>query len=463
MSVLSTISPIDGSVIVERHATTAETLPSVLETASSAFESWRSVSLAERIEFVKKAVSLLDEDAERLGKLITQQMGRPIRYTAGEIHTTKARADFLLGVAENALAKVVVQEDKDFSKYLTHEPHGVVLIIFPWNYPFLCLINALVPALVSGNAVLLKPSPQTPLVSEEIEAFFVRAGLPKGVIQTIHSGDNKFMELLVQNPVVSAVTFTGSVAGGLAVQKAAADRTIPIGLELGGKDPAYVRADADLDYTAENVVDGAMFNSGQSCCSIERVYVHESVYDEFVKKSIAIVEGYKVGDPFDPETTIGPVVSIASAERIKKEVEEAIASGAKLAVPTTAFSGFETLPKSYCAPAVLVDCTDDMYIVKEETFGPVMPIVKVSSDEEAIAKMNDSKYGLTASIWTKDNAKGDEIASKVDAGTVFVNRADFPDPGLAWTGYKYSGRGLTLSKYGYDFFNKVKSHHVKKL
>lgn len=480
MSVLTTISPITNEPIIETPVTTWDELTSkVLPTSVSAQKSWyKNNSLAQRKKIVSAFVDLLSDEATatRLGKEITEQMGRPIRYTPGEVSTAALRVSTLLKFADAALAPVAANSDPSdteikfegqFKKYLTHEPLGTVLIIFPWNYPYLTLVNALIPALLVGNSVIIKPSPQTPKVADEIVKLFEKAGLPSGVLQAIHSGDNDMMAKLISTrSEIAAVSFTGSVPGGLAVQKAAANRTIPIALELGGNDAAYVRKDADLAYAVENIVDGAIFNSGQSCCSIERVYVHESVYDEFVKLAVKEVKGYKIGDPFNKDTQIGPVVSAKSAEGIRAQIKEGVEKhGGKVLVGEPDFkTALESLPETFVAPTLITfdDPDTPALVLKEETFGPVLPVVKVSGDEEAVRLINDSQYGLTASVWTDDLEKGEELGDEIEAGTVFVNRADYPDPNLAWTGYKNSGRAVSLSKYGFAFFGKLKSHHIKK-
>lgn len=477
MATLTTISPITSKPIVETPSTTFEQLTStILPKAVSAQKEWyKNTTLEDRKKVVSKFLELITAEptATELSKEITEQMGRPIRYTPGEISTTALRANALLAFADEALAPVNAGEsgpnnktidfEGQFKKYLTHEPLGTVLIIFPWNYPYLCLINALVPALLVGNSVLIKPSPQTPKIASAVVKLFREAGLPDGILQEIHSGDNQVLEKLIQRKEISGVAFTGSVAGGLAVQKAASGRTIPVALELGGNDAAYVRADCDPKFAAENIVDGAIFNSGQSCCAIERVYVDASVYDEFVEAVVAEVKGYKVGDPFDQTTQIGPVVSEQSAKSIRAQVADALSKGAKALIPEGYFAEAEKLNPTFVGPQVLVDLAEDAIVLNDETFGPIIPIVKVFSDEEAIAKINDSEFGLTASVWTKDTAKGEALGDEIEAGTVFVNRADYPDPSLAWTGFKNSGRAVSLSKFGFDFYGKLKSHHVKRV
>jgi acyl-CoA reductase-like NAD-dependent aldehyde dehydrogenase len=287
----------------------------------------------------------------------------------------------------------------------------------------------LIPALLAGNSVILKPSPQTPTIVEHIQEIFLEAGLPQNVIQYFHSGSPTQIETIVRNPAIQLVCFTGSVSGGLAVQRAASDRVaVRVGLELGGKDPAYIRSDVDVKWAAEEIVDGAIFNSGQSCCSVERIYVAEEIHDDFVKEVQEVLKGYILGDPSDSKTNIGPVVSKRSADAIRAHVKEALEKGAKDATPEN--KSFKSPPSdgNYVAPTLLTNVNHGMAVMIEETFGPVIPIMKVKNDKEAIKLMNDSQFGLTASIWTKDVERGHELADDVEAGTVFVNRCDFPSP-----------------------------------
>ena len=325
--------------------------------------------------------------------------------------------------------------------------------------------------------MILKPSPQTPTIVEQIQTIFHEAGLPGNVIQYFHSGSTKHIESIIRSPQIQLVCFTGSVPGGLSVQQAAANRVVSVGLELGGKDPAYVRADVDVKWAAEEIVDGAVFNSGQSCCSLERVYVDEKIHDDFVTAVQELLKGYKLGDPMDKSTNLGPVISKKAASIIKRHIEDAIEKGAKDMTPDN--QSFSSPPPdgNYIKPTLLTGVTHDMDIMNEETFGPVIPVMKVGNDDEAVRLMNDSEFGLTASIWTKNTRRGEELAESVEAGTVFVNRCDFPSPvrlrsaspqtlahvlqDLAWTGWKNSGKGVTLSKFGFEQFVKLKSFHVK--
>lgn len=469
MPTITTVSPIDSKPIITREGVTIEDLDKkVLPKAASAQKEWqKNTSLADRKKIVEKFVELMtqEETMKNLAKEITEQMGRPSAYTPVEIKTAALRANTMAGYADEALARVRVDEQaKGFNKYLSREPLGVVLIIFPWNYPYLCLMNGLIPALLAGNSVLIKPSPQTPKVADSVVDLFQKAGLPQGVLQAVHCGEPEVLEQLVTRKTIAGVSFTGSVPGGMAVQKAAVGRTIPIALELGGNDAGYVRSDvADLKATAEDVVDGAIFNTGQSCCSIERVYVDAKVYDDFVKHVEEIVKAYKVGDPFSPDTQIGPLISEKAAKSVRAQIDQAVAQGARKLIPDGHFAAAEKLNPTFVGPQVLVNLNEQSDVVCQETFGPVIPIIKVSSDEEAVEKINNSDFGLTAAVWTADLARGEELGNQIDAGTVFVNRADYPDPHLAWTGYKNSGRGVSLSKFGFEFYTKLKSHHIKDL
>ena len=290
------------------------------------------------------------------------------------------------------------------------------------------MVNSLIPALLAGNSVIIKPSPQTPTIAEHVQEIFAKAGLPDRVIQYFHCGSLTRLEGIVRSPQIKLICFTGSVAGGLQVQRAASDRVVPVGLELGGKDPAYIREDVDVKWAAEEIVDGAVFNSGQSCCSIERVYVAEDIHDDFVSAMQDVLKGYKLGDPFDQSTNVGPVVSKNSVMTIKAHIQDAIDKGAKDSTPEN--ESFVSPPAggNYVRPTLLINVNHDMICMREETFGPVIPVMRVRDDEEALKLMNDSEFGLTASIWTKDMAKGEELAEHVEAGTVFVNRCDFPSP-----------------------------------
>ncbi|HET7671852.1 MAG TPA: aldehyde dehydrogenase family protein, partial [Burkholderiales bacterium] len=335
----------------------------------------------------------------------------------------------------------------------------VVLVVAPWNYPWLTSVNAVVPALLAGNSVILKMAQQTPLVAERYAEAFEAAGLPQGVFQYLHM-DHAQTARMIGDERVAFVAFTGSVEGGHAVQKAAASRFIATGLELGGKDPAYVRADADLDFSVENLVDGTYFNSGQSCCGIERIYVHKEIFKPFVDGFVELTRKYRLGNPLDKQTTLGPMVRADAAQTVRTQIREAIAKGARPLIDAKEFpADKEGTP--YLAPQVLVNVDHGMKVMTEESFGPVVGIMPVDGDEHAVRLMNDSRYGLTASIWTRDADAALRIGDQVETGTWFMNRCDYLDPALAWTGVKDSGRGCTLSRLGIEAFTRPKSFHLR--
>lgn len=455
----TTISPIDGRVLVERPLATPALLDRALHRASKAFPSWSAMSLDQRAALCTAFLDAVTAMAPTLADELTWQMGRPSRYAAGELKGFADRGHTMIRLGHQALADLVPPLKDGFTRHIRREPLGVVLVLAPWNYPWLTAVNTIIPALMAGNTVLLKHSDQTPLVAERLSEAAAKAGLPDGVFQHIHMSHNLVADA-VRDPRVAFVAFTGSVEGGRAVHQALGGTFKAIGLELGGKDPAYVRADADLDFAIENVVDGAFFNSGQSCCAVERVYVHADLYDRFVEGAVALTRQYVLGDPTDAATTLGPVVRARAAAAIQAKVDAAIAQGAVAHLRASEFSGAERgFP--YLAPQILTGVTPGMAILREETFGPVMPIVRVTSDEEAIRLMNDSAFGLTASIWTADTNTALHIGSRLETGTVFANRCDYLDPELAWVGVKDSGRGCTLSVVGYESLTRPKSFHLR--
>ncbi|EPS26437.1 hypothetical protein PDE_01374 [Penicillium oxalicum 114-2] len=460
---IRTINPATHEIIFDQPGTSVEEARKIAITSKQAFQSWRTVSLEERISIVKRALQIIDSRIDELAKELTIQMGRPIRYCAGEIKTAALRAEHMIKIAKESLADLPGEPQEGFRRMVKQVPVGTVLVASAWNYPYLTTVNALVPALLAGNTVLLRPSPQVPIFGQRLAEAFNEAGLPKDVLQVLQIGSLDVLDQIAQIPEIQSVSFTGSTAGGIRLREATAKQVKPVHLELGGNDPAYVRPDVDVKSVAENLVDGAVFNSGQSCCSVERVYVHEKVYDEFVRCVQKELKGYKLGDPLDQTTTTGPVVSAIAKEKIQSHVDDALKKGAVNATPQNeSFSLAQTSQKgNFVAPVVLTNVNHDMLTMREETFGPVMPIMKVSSDEEAVALMNDSDYGLTASVWTKDIARGEEIIDQIEAGTVFINRCDYPAPDLAWTGWKMSGLGCTLGPRGYDGFVKLKSYHIK--
>lgn len=457
---LHTISPIDGSVCVERFMHDSADIEVALEKAQAAMKDWRALPLEKKQEILSRAVDIMVAQTAEIAEEITRQMGRPLSQSPGEMRGFEERARYLIDAAPKALADIVPEEKDGFKRYIKRMPLGIVAVIAPWNYPYLTSVNAVMPALLSGNVVVLKHSHQTPLVAERYAAAFKEAGVPDGVFQYLHLG-HPDTENLVSDPRVDHVCFTGSVKGGHAIQRAIVGKFAVAGLELGGKDPAYVRADADLENAVANLVDGAFFNSGQSCCGIERIYVHEGLYDQFVARFAELTKEYKLGNPMEEGINLGPMVRTEAADFVREEIRKAVAQGAKTLIDEKEFP-MSKAGTPYMAPQVLVDVDHSMSLMKEENFGPVVGIMKVASDEDALSLMNDSDYGLTASIWTADIEAGETLAQQVETGTVFINRCDYLDPALAWTGVKNSGRGCTLSTIGFEHLTRPQSFHFKK-
>ncbi|HKX33147.1 MAG TPA: aldehyde dehydrogenase family protein [Blastocatellia bacterium] len=455
-----TISPIDGSVYVERELASAPRIEEALARAAAAQRGWKRVPVGERAELCRRMLARLLDRADVIGEELTRQIGRPIVYSPFEIRRGfQERVNYMAGIAETELAEIAIEPQANFRRFIRREPVGVVLVLAPWNYPWLASVNAVVPALLAGNSVILKIAPQTPLVAERYAEAFREAGLPEGVFQFLHIDHDQVAEV-IRDPRIGFVAFTGSVAGGHAVQRAAGERFIATGLELGGKDPAYVRPDAQLEATIENLVDGAYFNSGQSCCAVERIYVHRDLYDRFVDGFVSLTRQYRLGHPLDPETTLGPLVRLEAADRARTHVDDALRKGARALIDPAHFPAAR--PETpYMAPQVLVEVNHEMLVMTEETFGPVVGIMPVKDDEEATRLMNDSRYGLTASIWTREVEAVLAISEELETGTCFMNRCDYLDPALAWTGEKDSGRGCTLSKLGFDAFTRPKSFHLR--
>ena len=454
-----TISPIDGSVYVERRYASSGEIASALSAAVAAQAAWREASVAERAQLCSAAVDAFVAEKTTIAEEITRQMGRPIRSAPGEVAGFEERARHMIAIAPGALADAEVAPFEGFTRFIRHAPLGVVLTIAPWNYPYLTAVNSIIPALMAGNAVILKHSAQTPICAERFSDAFEAAGLPSGVFQHLHLGHGD-TRALIAAPEIAFVAFTGSVSGGRMVEEAAVGRFLGIGLELGGKDPAYVRSDADVAHAAENLVDGAFFNSGQSCCGIERIYVHGDVYDAFVSRFADLARTYVLGNPLDPEITLGPMVRPEAAEFVRRQIAEAVSAGARTLVDSSDFAA-DVEGSAYLSPQVLVDVDHGMRVMTEENFGPVVGIMKVATDDEAVALMNDSAYGLTASIWTADPDVAMKIGDRVATGTWFMNRCDYLDPALVWTGVKDSGRGCALSSLGYRQLTRPKSFHLR--
>lgn len=459
MTIQRTISPVDGSVYVERTLASPVQIEAALESARLAQRAWRAVTISERAAILGRFCDAFASHGDAIAEELSWQMGRPIRYSPNEVRGTLERARYMIAIAPAALADIDVGAKAGFTRFLRREPLGVVFTVAAWNYPYLIAVNSVVPALMAGNVVVLKHSAQTPLCAERFEECLREAGLPEGAFQALHLS-HADTERVIRDPRVDFVAFTGSVAGGHAVQRAAADRFIGTGLELGGCDPAYVRHDANVAHAIENLVDGAYFNSGQSCCGIQRVYVHQRLYDQFVDGWVNLTRKYVLGSPIDPETTLGPVVRTAAADEIRRQIAASVAAGARAVIDEKEFASSQP-GTPYLAPQVLLGVDHSMPVMREEIFGPVAGIMKVGSDEEAIRLMNDSAFGLTAAIWTSDEEAALAIGDEVQTGTWFMNRCDYLDPALAWVGVKDSGRGCTLSAIGYEHLTRPKSFHLR--
>jgi acyl-CoA reductase-like NAD-dependent aldehyde dehydrogenase len=404
-------------------------------------------------------VDSLVASASTVAEEITWQIGRPIKDSPGELRGFVERARHMLEIAPTALADVVSAPKPGFERFIERRPLGTVVVLAPWNYPFLTAVNAIIPALAAGNTVVLKHSEQTPLASERLSQAFQASGLPQGIFQHLHI-DHDQVARMIADPRVAFVSFTGSVQGGHAVQRALASGFTASGLELGGKDSAYIRDDADLKDAVANVADGVFFNAGQSCCAVERIYAHRRVYREVVDGLVAFAEQLRLGDPRDPSTTLGPMVRPQAADWVRGQVAAAIEAGARALVDRARFP-LDKPGGAYLAPQIVVDCDHSMPLMTEETFGPVVGVMAVSSDEEALSLMNHSRYGLTASIWTSDVNAARAMGARLDTGTVFLNRCDYLDPALAWAGVKDSGRGCTLSPLGYEQLTRPRSFHFR--
>ena len=454
-----TISPVDGRIYLERPLADAAAIDQALSRAVAAQLAWGRTPLADRIAILVRAVDAFVARGGEIAPEISWQMGRPVRHAPGEVRGFEERARYMLSIAPEALSPVDPGEKPGFARQIKRVPLGVVAVVAPWNFPYLTSVNAVLPALIAGNAVVLKHSHQTPLCAERFAEAFTAAGLPAGVFQYLHLSHADTTRLMSDSRIAN-VCFTGSVAGGRAVVAATGQGFATAGLELGGKDPAYVRDDANLAHAIDSLQDGAFFNAGQSCCGIKRIYVASALYEQFVAGVVAAAQQYVLGSPLDPATTIGPVVRSAAAEFVRAQVADAIGRGARQLVDVSRFAA-DRAGTPYLAPRVLVDVDHSMPFMREETFGPAVGIMRVASDDEAVQLMNDSDFGLTAAVFSADVARAEAIGDALATGTVFMNRCDYLDPALAWTGVKHSGRGCTLSRVGFEQVTRPKSFHFR--
>lgn len=458
MTTLECISPIDGQVYASRPVLAPDAALACVERAKKAQPHWAEKPLAERVSIVQKGIEILGSYTDSIVPQLAWQMGRPVRY-GGEYGGVVERSSRMAELAEEALAPLWVEDSDAFERRIERQAQGVVLVVAPWNYPYMTAVNTVVPALIAGNAVLLKHATQTLLVGEHLSQAFHEAGVPPEIFQNLYL-DHSLTSQLISKRSFGFVNFTGSVNGGRAMEQAAAGTFTQLGLELGGKDPGYVMEGADLPAAVDTLIDGAMFNSGQCCCGIERIYVAESLFDDFLEQAIKIVSGYKLGNPLEEQTTLGPMAHARFAEHVRAQTQAAISAGATPLIDASLFP--EDDNGAYLAPQILINVNHDMSVMREESFGPIVGIMKVRDDDEAVTLMNDSHYGLTASLWTNDIERASSLGRRIETGTVFMNRCDYLDPSLCWTGCKDTGRGAGLSVLGYHSVTRPKSYHLKK-
>lgn len=461
MSIQKTITPIDNSVYLERPLSTEAEIDKVIESSKKSFQSWKNTSIEDRITIINKFIDNLIALKPEVSKEICWQIGRPISQCGNELRGFEERSRHMVKIAKESLQNIPATKNDEFDNYIYKSPLGVIFVMAPWNYPIITATNTIVPALLAGNTILIKHSSQTPRCAELISQAFENTGLPEGIFQFVHT-DHQSCEKIISDNRIAHVVFTGSVKGGQEVKKYIGTRFINVGLELGGKDPAYVRSDADINHAIENLVDGAMFNSGQSCCGIERIYVDQSIYKDFIDGFKNLTEQYKLGDPSKEDTNLGPVVRLSAANFIRDQIKEAEQQGAKRLIDESKFS-ISKEDNCYVAPQVMFDVDHSMRFMMEETFGPAVGIMPVKDHLEAKQLMNDSPYGLTASIWTKDLDFAKSFGKDIETGTFFMNRCDYLDPALAWTGVKDTGVGCSLSVLAFDQLTRPQSFHMRSI
>ena len=455
---LTVINPFNQETVCTLPYADEATIARAIDHAENAFFQWSRLPVARRVEIVREGLNRFRQQAEAIARDVTLQMGKPITQSRNEVKGVFERAEYMLSIAEETLAADILPPKAGFRRRIEHVPLGVVFNVAAWNYPLFIPINVVVPALLAGDTVLLKHSAKTPLCGRHFTEAFGQLEIPHLVTDLVLNHEQTGR--VIADPRIAHAAFTGSVAGGRQIYRQVAERFIDVGLELGGNDPAYVAEDADLDFSVENVVDGACYNAGQSCCAVERVYVHRTLYDAFVEKSLAALRQYRLGDPLDEKTTMGPLASRHALDVLQQQVDDAMARGGRLLLGGKRLADS---PGNFFEPTLLADVPNDALVMQEESFGPLLPVLAVADDDEAVVRMNDTRDGLTASVWTRDPDRADRFGRDIEAGTIYQNRCDSLDPALPWTGYRDSGKGSTLSRYGFFHLTRRKSIHFRTL
>jgi acyl-CoA reductase-like NAD-dependent aldehyde dehydrogenase len=446
--------PFTGETVFRAPLRRGAEVDAILDRAREGAKAAAALSVEARVALCLAATEAIEREAEAIAAEITAEMGKPLAQARGEIGGMAKRARHMAAIAPASLADLVIEGDPTLERRIVRAPKGVVFALPAWNYPLLTAVNVVIPAVLSGNAVVLKHSPRSPSVGDRFAKAFRDAGAPPELVQSIHC-DYATAEAIAGDRRIDHVAFTGSVHGGRRIQEAAAGRFVEVGLELGGNDAAYVAADADIAKAAEGIVDGACYNAGQSCCAVERVYVHRSRYEAFVEAALPLMRAYVLGDPRDAATSLGPIAQPWHPAELESQVEDAVGRGARLlhGGRRTSVAG----RGRFFEPTVLVDVPDDAIVMSRESFGPLLPIAPVDDDDQAIALIDDDALGLTASIWTGDRDRAARFAERVEVGTVYMNRCDALDPALPWTGWKESGKGSTLSVLGFSHLTRPKA------
>ena len=453
---LKIVNPASQALLAKIPADTAASVKCKYRLARAAQPAWAQFPPVQRIDALKRFREMLREQRETLAQILTSEVGKPIAQSRNELAGVLGRIDFFVANAARMLKDEVVfaHAGAKLEEKISFEPLGVVANISAWNYPYFVGANVFVPALLTGNAVLYKPSEFATLTGLEIAKLLHASGVPADVFAPVIGG-GEVGALLARQPV-DGIFFTGSYATGAKIAATAGRRMIKVQLELGGKDPVYVCDDVDIGVAAASIADGAFYNTGQSCCAVERIYVHERIYDDFVEAFVASVRGFKVGDPRDDSTYIGPLTRKAQLAVLKRQVADARKNGARLVA-----GGKPLARKGYFAPTVLSHANHRMELMREESFGPVIGIQKVSDDAKALRLMNDTEYGLTAGVYTPDRGRAEKILAQVNSGSVYWNCCDRVSPRLPWSGTGHSGVGLTLSTYGIQTFLRPKAWHLR--